>query len=272
MRPHNLRSRKFIHRYPLFDRDSDNPDYQPNWPDHPELIDDSGMKGIRWDHSVYYQWFQYLLRNNNFKQYCENYNSLSLDEARANPMFRTYKHWGSKFKKFHSYKDDFRGWWHQVGAFLFVEPDMRVGPIKEPFYFKPDPYRDLHIRIPLHLSQKRIREDVMKMVAEAKEKLNEKVKEGKISGDPNKSQALFPINGNPSGEQLGRDLKAWDMKKTEKFSNFEIYKACGYSIPKKEYELRPDKRKQYSDYITKLIPKVERQIENAAIGKFPCSD
>lgn len=64
MRPSHLLKRKFVYKYPNFGN-GPRPLDEKHWREEPEKIIQT-EKGLRWDKSVYYLWFEYVLRNQRY--------------------------------------------------------------------------------------------------------------------------------------------------------------------------------------------------------------
>ena len=104
--------RYFIYKHPLFGRGE-------NWRNPASIR--STKTGVRWDKSPYFIWFQCLLRNNEYEQYCA---------VGKGDFKEIYENFGNVF----DYKDNFKEWWFDGnrGVNLFAEPifEMCSAPVE----------------------------------------------------------------------------------------------------------------------------------------------
>jgi len=261
MRPSHLLQRKFIYRYPNFGN-GDRPINEKNWREEPHKIRKTS-KGIGWDKSAYWFWFQAVLRNQTFRDLCEQSRNGKLKRKAYDPrMLRLFDDWGDIYR----FENNFRKWFFDTGGELFCEPRLPqdVSEIRSPSRWIDDK-EILNIGIPVTLTKKHILRSVKKLLNERRNEIG-----FKESGKPF-SRAQYPIYANPEIEALEKYIRIWDLKQAGTKppviheAIFGVLKAYRSSDP----NLRAGARARYYSVVRRAYLKAEAMIENAAIGLFP---
>lgn len=226
---------------------------------HPTFGTDKNPKQkSAWESSVYYWWFEYLKRNEDYLKCCEN---------------------GGKGKLANLYKDfgdiravTFKKWWleNQRGAELFAEPSpedtVRTLNEGERALSKNEA---LTISFPINLP-KNLLEKRFKQILDTEHKGKRGIQLAK------KSRAKYRFNGQPNIEGLRVALQVYDFKKANPDMRlFDI----GNEIPKfqlqhkfvdgETYSEREDKKNILSATVGRYLKRVADRIKKVGDGKFP---
>jgi hypothetical protein len=226
---------------------------------HPTFGTDKNPKPkSAWENSVYYWWFEYLKRNEDYLECCEN---------------------GGEGKLANLYKDfgdirtiTFKKWWmeDQRGAELFADPSpedtVRTLNEGERVLSKSEA---LTISFPINLP-KNLLEKRFKQILDIEHKGKRGVQLAK------KSRAKYRFNGQPNIEGLRVALQVYDFKKANPDMRlFDI----GNALPRfqlqqkfvhgETYSEREDKKNILSATVGRYLKRVADRIENVAKGKFP---
>ena len=226
---------------------------------HPTFGTDKNPKPkYAWENSVYYWWFEYLKRNEDYLKCCES---------------------GGKGKLANLYKDfgdvrtiTFKKWWmeNQRGAELFADPSpedtVRTLNEGEKALSKSEA---LTISFPINLP-KNLLEKRFKQILDIEHKGKRGVQLAK------KSRAKYRFNGQPNIEGLRVALQVYDYKKANPdMKLFDI----GNALPRfqlqqkfvdgETYSEREDKKNILSATVGRYLKRVADRIENVAKGKFP---
>lgn len=275
MRPSHLLNRKFIYKYPQFGN-GPRPLDEKHWKDHPEKIKQTS-KGIRWDQSVFYWWFEYLLRNEQYEVFCRLKREGKV-RARDHEacLFELYKNWGDV----HLLKDDFRTWFFDVGWELFCEPMLknkisRIGPNDDSFN-EPD---FLQLSIPLSLPTKILTKQFGNLLEKHQGRGVPQIK-------PSESRAKYPVYTKPDVAALSRDLQVWDMKNKGakapeihekifgKLTDRQIIKLLNIGTRKIDdkdvQDIKRYRTQRYYNVVKRAYNKAQKMVDNTAFGLFPC--
>jgi hypothetical protein len=211
--------------------------------------------------TVYYQWFQYLRRNEDYRKTCES-NGIG-------PCARLYEDFGDV------YTTDFKTWWTANGARLFGEPPVTsiavfAGGQIDPKVNEGRPV--MLLSVPLDLPQsyliKRFREILSK---------HHDGQRGKRHNAA--SRAMYPTGGRIDIEFLKKALAVWDGKKASPDKQLwllanELNLVPTSALKPSEYNVRgdgevTDKKSVLAVTASRYLKKAQKMIDNTAQGKFP---
>lgn len=170
----NLVQPYFVYAPPNFGE----PDFvyrQPK-PPHPDAPD--------WKCSVYYYWWLYLQRNEDYRQTCE--------AGGKGPCADLYRDFGNIFET------DFRSWWDRHWH-LFAEPVAVVAAGSGTPSFK----RSITLEIDLDAKRSRLLDELRGILTEL---------QADAEQDRVVSEAQYPVETNPVLSALHQHLVVWDMK------------------------------------------------------------
>lgn len=210
-----------------------------------------------WKETVYYYWWEYLRRNQDYLQTCEN-GGIGIH--------------ADLYKDFGDVRDsDFKKWWSDGGrgAILFSNPttEDRVAELVDGEKAVVDEDR-LVLSIPLNLPQKFLLEKVRKLI------------EAKHKGDKGKqyaksSKATYKFKGQPNIKALKVGLEVFDqIQANPKKHLWEI----AMLLPQFQMELENYKkgeipefaqRRVMSSTVSRYKKRVVNAIKNAASKNFP---
>jgi hypothetical protein len=226
---------------------------------HPTFGTDKNPKPkSAWENSVYYWWFEYLKRNEDYLECCEN---------------------GGKGKLANLYKDfgdirniTFKKWWmeDQRGAKLFANPSpedtVRTLNEGERALSKSEA---LTISFPINLP-KNLLEKRFKQILDIEHKGKRGVQLAK------NSRAKYRFSGQPNIEGLRVALQVYDFKKAN--PNMRLFD-IGNALPRfqlhqkfvdgETYREREDKKNILSATVGRYLKRVADRIKNVANGQFP---
>ena len=225
---------------------------------HPTFGTDKRPKAsFYWKETVYYFWWEYLRRNDEYLKTCENNGA--------------GKH-ADLYKDFGDVRDsDFKVWWNQEnrGALLFSNPvtEDQVTELIDGEKAFVDEER-LVVSIPLNLPQKFLIQKIRKII-EAKHKGNKGRQYAK------NSKATYRFKGQPNIKALRIGLEVYDQIKTNpKKHLWEI----AMLLPQFQMELEDYKngvipeftqRRVMSSTVSRYKKRVLNAIKNAASKNFP---
>jgi len=253
--------RYFIYKHPLFGRGE-------NWRNPASIR--STKTGVRWDKSPYFIWFQCLLRNNEYEQYCA---------AGKGDFKKIYENFGNVF----DYKDDFKEWWFDGnrGVKLFAEPIFEMNTeILNPKRDKLiEDERILYLKVPI-FNKSKVLKDEFERIIKNKQTIYSKQKSNPISF------SKYPLYTSPKTESYIKMLQVYDarkqgldakdihlkyIKKINVREWKELYNKKHYNdgIEINEQDARRLVYAQYSKNIYRYKIKVINLIKNAAKGIFP---
>jgi hypothetical protein len=214
------------------------------------------------EQSVYYWWFQYLRRNDDYLKTCMNIGFGSCEDL--------YKDFGDIHTK------DFKTWWTANGARLFGEPEIKSIAIFKDGVVDPavNAGREaLVLSVPLDLPQSYL----LKRFREILKKHHSGVRGKRHNAN---SRAMYPTGGKIDIDFLKTALQVWDMRKAEPDKKlWEI--ANDLKLGSKETlitaaELKmkahlpvADKKNVLAATASRYIKKAQRMIDDTAKGKFP---
>ena len=213
------------------------------------------------ERSVYYWWFQYLKRNDDYRKTCE--------KGGTGPCAALYKDFGDV------HASDFKTWWDANGARLFGEAqttsiEVLKGGVEDPSIHAGR--KALLLSVPLDLPQ-------AYLIKRFKDILS-KHHDGERGKRHNaKSQALYPTGGKIDVGFLKIALQVWDMRKAEpdkqlwaiandlKLSRTGLLKPS--DLVRKADPEATDKKNLLGATASRYYRKAQRMIDDTAKGKFP---
>lgn len=165
---------------------------------HPTFgTDKRPLTPSHWQRSVYYWWFEYLRRNEDYRQTCENKGN--------GPCHRVYEDFGDIFAV------NFKTWWRtgERGARLFAEPPARsIEIVTVGTELKINNPEVLTLQVPLNLP-------ITHLVQRFREVVS-KYHDGKRGvRRSSKSQALYQVSGKVDVRFLQTALQVWDTRKMD---------------------------------------------------------
>lgn len=217
---------------------------------------------IEWN--PYYWWFQFLLRSERYKTYCQTKRGTPELGGRFAPL---HKHWGNIFEE-----SDFFDWWKRHQS-LFMESPERKLCIASTVN---NSSNTITIEVPLEL-------DTTYLISRFKRLLRDQKSQRKKENKP--STALYPIYEKPVLTALYRRLAVYDMwAENPKIKKWEIAEALNikvydgaYSYPQYmegnpegivRYQTQVKKRKQ-GQKVYKLLAEAKAIIQYVEQGQFP---
>ena len=259
---------KFIYQYPRFGNAKYRKDDLKHWRTQAYKIKPT-TKGVRWDRSVYYLWFEYLLRHEGYQEYCF---------AKRGPYKKLYADFGN----IHEYKDDFRQWFYDIGFDLFVEKPLppRIVNSDDIDALQSDPAFDdaadyVFAAIPIGNSRKHLLREYNELITKIKTKR-------KRDGSDGTSSAKYPVHRIPYITNLKLNLQVWDlrqsgMKSPDVFDIVYDVDIVDAGLRKRGYDaadIRRFKRartQRYHNVINRHYRAACSLIENISKGQFPCN-
>lgn len=208
--------------------------------------------------TVYYFWWQYLRRNQEYLLCCET--------AGKGKLADLYKDFGDVRR------DDFKQWWMEdgKGAYLFAEPQAEDSiRVMESGQEALDPSEALSVSIPLYLPKKTI-------LRRFKELLDERHQGKRGHQLAKRSKARYQIKGQPNIQAIKQALDVYDFRKANpKMKLWEI----GNAIPRLQLSNklkssdtaseRADKRNVLAATVSRYLKRAENSIKNTTLGIFP---
>jgi hypothetical protein len=138
-----------------------------------------------WKCSVYYYWWLYLKRNDDYRLTCE--------EGGNGACAELYRKFGD------IYEGDFKAWWNKHWE-LFAEPVAVVAHTDQRQGFD----SAITLRIDLKAKRNRVLDDIRFILADIQADLDQE----RVTSD-----AHYPVETNPMLSSLHQHLVVWDMKK-----------------------------------------------------------
>ncbi len=214
---------------------------------HPLFRERKTSGGIWYEESVYYLWFEYLRRNEKYKEYCETEKGKS-----TKTVEKLYKDFGD------IHNIEFKDWWRVRGAELFCEQvDLeRVEEISNVEQFKQRQSDNvLTLAIPLNKPKVWVESQIKTEVEKRRNKLGATSRMGV-------STAKYPIHTVADTKSLKRALDVWDLY-SEGYGSFV---QCAKKL-KIESKSGSDESSRQMGW--RLKKTAEQLIENVGKGKFP---
>jgi len=221
-------------------------------------------KGVWYEDSVYYLWFEYLRRNTKYKTYCET-------KKGSKAIADLYKDFGD------IHAINFKGWWKKTGQYLFAE-DEDIERVKEVAsaneYAKYEKDNVLMLAIPIHKNKKWLETQIRKH-------LEKKRSEYGVNNRGAASTADYSLYTTPDIPSLKNALKIYDLytlrneelvaKGKRKHSLIEIARELDKRTAKEKEEEGwwgnwEDSAKQQ---VYRWNKTAKQLIENVGKGKFP---
>lgn len=261
--------RKFIYQYPRFGNGKYRTDDYRLWRRKAHLIKPT-TKGVRWDRSVYYWWYEYLRRHEGYRQFCVT------GEGTFSELY-------ADFGDIHAYGDDFRSWFYEVGFDLFAErwlpADIVTADSIDALQASSAIDADseyVYAAIPIGNSRKHLLREYDKVITRLKE---QRKKDGKDTG----STARYPVARIPYVNSLANYLAVWDECQTgaplaevyervfPPLSDAAIAKRSQRRLSS-EAQIDRVRKQQYSNVVVRARNKANLLIANVAKGVFPSFD
>lgn len=214
------------------------------------------------EQSVYYWWFQYLRRNDDYLKTCMN--------SGVGPCADLYQDFGD------IHKTDFKTWWSANGAQLFGEHEISSIAIFKDGVVDPTVHagrKSLVLSIPLDLPQSYL----TKRFREILKKHHEGVRGKRHNA---KSQAMYPTGGKIDIDFLKTTLQVWDMRKAEPDKPLwaiandlklgsKLNHLTAAELRSKGDLTVTDKKNVLAATASRHYRKAQRMIDDTAKGKFP---
>ncbi len=232
-----FQKRRFAYKHPIFGRNKSLKSTNP------------------FKNSAYYLWWEFLRRNNDYKNCCFKNGKGKLSNL--------YKDFGNIFDS------DFKTWWqsNNRGALLFAEEvPLECKLIDElPKQIINDV---IYLQIPLALPKRFLSQQFSKILS--------KHHKGRAGIRTNlKSTAKFPITGHVDISALQKCLEVYDMKVNENLPYWEIAQKCKVARPIQfikdgdtKYEIT-NKKRVLTSTAERLFRRAEKIINGTSAGKFP---
>jgi len=169
---------------------------------HPLFRQERSTSGVRWEDSIYYLWWEFLRRNKDYKETCENRGKGKYQKLYAD------------FGNVH--EGTFREWWTKDdrGARLFAEPRLPrsvVALTQKEIEALPEGWDSdslLIVAIPLTLPKRFIERKLNKLLAR-----HHKRKRGQRTFK--ESHALYPVAAQFNIHSLKKTLAVYDLRQAE---------------------------------------------------------
>lgn len=211
-----------------------------------------------WQRSVYYWWWEYLRRNEDYKRTCQ--------KGGKGKCATLYKDFGDVFAT------DFKTWWSENdrGARLFAEPPTpSIRVIEEGIVLKSPKDKTLVLEVPLNLPKNYL----VKRFREILSKRHSGKKGVKVSV---KTQAMYPIaSGRIDVESLKKALRVWDARQEDPSRPLwmlatDLNLALFHKIlPSDSPKAAFDKRNNLNATTSRYLRKARLAIAGTGKGKFP---
>jgi len=211
-----------------------------------------------WKKTIYYAWWSYLKRNDDYLQTC--------DKNGRGTLSKLYADFGDVRG------DDFKAWWTEGGrgARLFSEPPteetIRVVSRDEVSSLNEDL---LLVSVPLNLPKKFLVQRFRNLLAE-----NHRGQRGKQYAK--KSKAKYQFNGQPNIDALMVALSLYDKRK--EFPKMKLWE-LGQFLPQFKHHfvmhrkttapLDTDVKKVIESTVSRYLKKVRASLESTSAGVFP---
>lgn len=264
--------RKFVHKFPVFGDVACLDDVTATWMDNPESIK-GGKKSIRWDHSIFYWWFEYLRRHEGYKKYCE---------TRQGPYAKLYQDFGN----IHYTDNYFMKWFCYGGCELFSERvlpawfEETTDPVDfvngdKARHIAAQDTKYIYLAVPIENSRKHLLNQFDLQISKHKEP---------SGGGAYESNAKYPVHTfNSTPQKLRSSLMVWELRNQGlknrkiyeqvfgKLSDEEISQSMKGEVPNAQ-EIDLQRSKRYQKKVKRSFDDADAMIRNVALGKFPCTD
>lgn len=211
-----------------------------------------------WEGTVYYWWWNYLKRNEQYLQCCEN--------AGAGKCSQLYKDFGDV--RGNSFKD----WWGKDGrgGHLFAEPRAEDSiRVLEKGQEALDISETFTVSIPLYLQKKII-------LKRFKELLDERHKGRRGYQLAKRSKARYQVKGQPNVPAIKQALEVYDFRKSN--PGMKLWE-IGNALPKFQMEHKikasdtqsekQDKKNVLAATVSRYLRRAQTSIERVVDGVFP---
>ena len=227
---------------------------------HPIKSQNKKLKGVFYKESVYYFWFEFLKRNEEYKAYCET-------KEGTEEIAKLYTDFGNV----HNY--EFMNWFNEIGADLFREKadSERVEEITSSEMLNTESEYVLNLQIPLNKRTKWLQQQIEKKLKVARKKFDKRKKDT----DANESTAKYSLcTKRASVKELERYLVVYDyVQENPKAKSAEIAYVLNKRLMKKggiKNRLENSKTWEAQRQMIYRMKKTAKQIvANTAKGKFP---
>jgi hypothetical protein len=225
---------------------------------HPVFGRSSSQKKTKpFKNSVYYFWYEFLKRNENYKECCR--------QGGLGAMADLYADFGDVFEM------DFKSWWQENdrGARLFAEaPLPSVRQIKEADDLEVSD-RMLTVSLPLELPRKFLEAELKKLL--------DKHHKGERGVRTNKeSTALYPVVGHFDMTNLSKCLTVFDLRKER--PDLKLWQLCQEArVGSRENYIKEgqkdlsaaNKKIVLANSVKRYIKAADAMVANVGLGKFP---
>ncbi len=212
-----------------------------------------------YQNSVYYLWWEYLKRSEEYRKCCEANGKGKLKGL--------YADFGDVFSC------DFKTWWQtdDRGARLFGEEQLPQFRIIDPKVEIVPTRNSVYIQVPLDLPKRFLMREFQKILDE-----NHTGKRG-IRTNRN-STSLYPVTGHVDIDALQKCLSVYDMKKQNpKMKLWEVAQECRVVKPDSRIKAGDEKlkgellRKRLiaANTVSRLLKKAKKIIVEVSNGRFP---
>lgn len=220
---------------------------------------------IWWQESIYYWWFEYLRRNEEYKRTCES--------GGLGKCAKVYADFGDV------HAQDFKAWWtaNDRGATLFAEPPTpSIRVITDAAAISTPKDRSLVLEIPLDLPSTHL----VKRFKEILDK-HHAGKQGRKINTSGKSQAMYPtVTDRIALDFLHTALSVWDARRTDKDKPLWLLAQELKLSPSNHIKLGKDGTVPRGGHVanqkailaataSRYLRKADAAITNAGQGKFP---
>ena len=222
----------------------------------------SRRRSLTHKNSVYYWWYEYLKRNEDYQRCCQN--------GGKGKLAKLYKDFGDV----HSLS--FYDWFFTegFGERLFAEPPARIrlDELESPKDWDKNWKRDevMVVVVPLKHPKRRINRWFARVLDERHE--------GRPGHTVTEPQCAYPVTQKYTAPSLDQILLVYDFAKANPgLKQHEIglklrLVSRAMPAPGNSTELLAKKRNVMGSIVSRYLKKAEAYIRNTAIGKFPCAD
>ena len=218
-----------------------------------------------WERSVYYWWYEYLKRNNDYRLTCEN--------GGKGKLAGLYEEFGDV------YASNFKDWWTEDGrgVKLFAEPVVNhdlielTQPLTADDLSNPDL---IYLQVPKNLPKRYLKQQFDKIIRKYHSgKRGDTYARRKRQGD---FKERYKVQGQPNIPALRIALSVHDYRKEHpELTLYQIGKDLKL-FQKEQLVLPTDFRKDASDKrnvvaatVSRYLRVARNMIDNVALGKFP---
>ena len=230
---------------------------------HPVKTQNKKLKGVFYKESVYYFWFEFLKRNEEYKAYCET-------KEGTEEIAKLYTDFGD----LNDY--EFMEWFAEIGADLFCErQDLeRVEEITSSEMLNTESEYVLNLQIPLNKRTKWLQQQIEKKLKVARKKFDKRKKDERKK-DANKSTAKYSLcTKRASVKELERYLVVYDyVQENPKAKSADIAHVLNKRLTKKGGEKNRLENSTTFEAQRQMIYRMKKTakqiVANTAKGKFP---